>query len=85
MTDSPSPQPTPGNPDAEAMTLQVRDLARLLAQTESTAEGQAVLADLDEADWSLFDAGVFFGQAATVFTLQRHGLLPENGITGGGE
>jgi hypothetical protein len=59
---------TPGDIVAE-----VANLARAFASVEIPPED---LANWTEDDWHVFDAGVNFGQAATIFVFQRHGVLP---------
>jgi hypothetical protein len=64
----------PMSSGAEA-SEQIQQLACLLAQTECPP---GTVDTWGEADWDVFIAGAFFGQAAAVMYFQRHGMLPGN-------
>jgi hypothetical protein len=59
---------------ADDVVQEIANLARAFASIEIP---EAHLAHwTEDRDWNVFQAGVHFGQAATIYVLQRHGLLP---------
>lgn len=59
---------------ADDLVQEIANLARAFAGVEIPEHDLAHWTE--DREWNVFQAGVHFGQAATIFVLQRHGILP---------
>lgn len=59
---------------ADDVVQEIANLARAFASIEIPEHHLANWTE--DRDWNVFASGVHFGQAATIYVLQRHGLLP---------